>query len=185
VGENGNGNGRLTGLQRAFVDHWFGKARFNATKAAELAGYQGNYDTLRSVGSENLAKPNIEAEIARRWAAHGMTAEEVIARYSEQARSNIADFLHADSNAIDWDKVRENGHLLKKITHRKGQQSQIEMYDGQHALDMIGKTLGLFVDKQAVDVEITGGVDLAIDANTLTEALAILGSSNSCKGCGE
>ena len=32
---------------------------------------------------------------------------------------------------------------------------------------------------------LTGGVDIAIDANTITEALAILGSSHGCSGCGE
>ena len=30
-----------------------------------------------------------------------------------------------------------------------------------------------------------GPIEHGLDANTITEALAILGSSNSCKGCGE
>lgn len=145
-----NGNGQLTGLQRAFVDEWF--KDFNGVRAAERAGYQGDYSTLGNVASENLKKPKIQAEIERRWAMHGMTSEEVMARYAEQARNSIADFLHPGSNAIDWEKVKEKGHLIKKVTHRPGQMSQIEMYDAQHALDMIGKTMGLFVDRREVSV---------------------------------
>ena len=159
---NGNGNGQLTGLQRAFIDEWF--KDFNGVKAAERAGYQGDYSTLGSVASENLKKPKIRAEIGRRWEAHGMSAEEVIARYAEQARASVADFLYPGSNGIDWDKVRERGHLIKKVTHRPGQVSQIEMYDAQHALDMIGKTMGLFVDRTKHEGEVQHIVTVDWDA---------------------
>ena len=146
--------GDLTGLQQAFVDEWF--KDFNGVKAAERAGYQGSYSTLGNVASENLKKPKIIAEMNRRWSAHGMTAAEVTARYAEQARVNIATFLQPGSGAIDWDKVEEYGHLVKKVVHRKGQEAQIELHSAQHALDMIGKTLAMFTDKQAVDVTTKG-----------------------------
>jgi len=44
--------GRLTEKQRAFVEAYMGEAEGNATRAAELAGYQGGENTLSSVGSE-------------------------------------------------------------------------------------------------------------------------------------
>ena len=146
--------GDLTGLQQAFVDEWF--KDFNGVKAAERAGYQGSYSTLGNVASENLKKPKIIAEMNRRWSAHGMTAAEVVAHYVEMARADIADLLQPGSGVIDWDKVHEHGNLVKKVVHRKGQEAQIELYDKQHALDMIGKTMAMFVDKQAVDVTTKG-----------------------------
>ena len=155
---NGNGNGRLTGKQRAFVNEWF--KDFNGVKAAGRAGYQGNYWTLAAIASENLKKPKIKAELERRWAIHGITAEEVIARLSAMARSNIADFVGAHG-AIDWDAVKARGELVKKVVHRKGQESQIELYDAKGALELVGKTMGLFVDRQKVEHE--GTVTIMVD----------------------
>lgn len=54
----------LTTKQEAFVAAYIGQAKGNATEAARLAGYEGSEATLRSIGSENLTKPNIEARIA-------------------------------------------------------------------------------------------------------------------------
>ena len=95
-------------------------------------------------------------EMGHRWSAHGMTPAEVVAHYVEMARADIADLLQPGSGVIDWDKVHEHGNLVKKVVHRKGQEAQIELYDKQHALDMIGKTMAMFVDKQAVDVTTKG-----------------------------
>jgi len=152
----------LTGLQRAFVDAWFGDAQFNATEAARIAGYSGGNDPERerenwaSQGSRTLRNVKVLEEMGHRWSAHGMTPAEVVAHYVEMARADIADLLQPGSGVIDWDKVHEHGNLVKKVVHRKGQEAQIELYDKQHALDMIGKTMAMFVDKQAVDVTTKG-----------------------------
>lgn len=55
----------LTVKQRAFIDAYMGEARGNATEAAKLAGYKGDYTTLASVGAENLRKPQIAQEVTR------------------------------------------------------------------------------------------------------------------------
>jgi len=60
---------KLTTKQEAFVFHYAdrGSESFgNATKAAELAGYSGNADTLKSIGCENLTKPYIMEAIQAR-----------------------------------------------------------------------------------------------------------------------
>ena len=103
---NGNGNGQLTGLQRAFIDEWF--KDFNGVKAAKRAGYQGDYSTLGSVASENLKKPKIQAEIERRWSAHGVTSEEVLATLTKQMRANPGDFMD-EFGRVDLKAVKENG----------------------------------------------------------------------------
>jgi len=43
-----------------------GESCGNATKAAKAAGYRGSPDTLRTVGAENLAKPNVRQAIEQR-----------------------------------------------------------------------------------------------------------------------
>lgn len=52
----------LSRKQQAFVDCYTG----NATEAARLAGYKGSDAVLRSIGSENLTKPNILKAINNR-----------------------------------------------------------------------------------------------------------------------
>lgn len=78
---------KLVGKQKPFVEYYL--QTFNATKAAELAGYKGNNQTLRAVGYENLTKPHIKAAIDRRISEIGVTSDEVIARLSAMARGEI------------------------------------------------------------------------------------------------
>jgi hypothetical protein len=152
---NGNGNGangngerpRLTGLQRAFVDAYMGDARFNATEAAARAGYQGDRVTLASVGSENLRKPQIMAEIERRWSAHGVTPSEVAARFAGWMRFDPAVLFTADGR-LDWDKVRQHGENIKRITWDKGNKLSVEVIDQMKAAENLARTLGMFREVQ-------------------------------------
>lgn len=87
----------LTDKQRAFIDHYFA-CGLNATEAAKRAGYSAK--TARFIGSENLTKPNIRAEVDRRLAEHAMPANEVIARIGNMARGDMADFLRTDEEDV-------------------------------------------------------------------------------------
>ncbi len=55
---------KLTPKQALFVSEYLKTG--NATEAARQAGYKGNDNTLRSIGTENLAKPAISRAIAKR-----------------------------------------------------------------------------------------------------------------------
>lgn len=59
----------LTSKQQRFVHAYLSNGG-NGRAAAAEAGYKGSDQTLRSVASENLAKPNIRAAIDRAW-KHG------------------------------------------------------------------------------------------------------------------
>ena len=150
VSENGNGH-RLTGKQRAFIDHYL--ECLNATEAARKAGYQGNDATLAVVGYENLRKPHIAAAIERHWEAHGMGKQEVMARLADQARASIEDFIDIIEPGrmmiLNLEKARERGklHLIKKL-HWTDQGPRLELHDAQAALVQIGRSMGLFVDTQ-------------------------------------
>jgi phage terminase small subunit len=67
---------KLTTKQRLFVEAYL--ANPNATEAARKAGYKGNDQTLKQVGSENLAKPYLAALVEKRVEAAVMTANEVL-----------------------------------------------------------------------------------------------------------
>lgn len=80
----------LKGKQKAFVDHYLANG-FNATKAALAAGYSEK--TARSIGQENLTKPDIAAAIRQAFTDRAMPGDEVLIRLAEHARGTMEDFL--------------------------------------------------------------------------------------------
>lgn len=143
----------LTDKQRIFVDEYL--KCWNATEAARRAKYEGNHVTLAAVGYENLRKPHIKEIIDQRLKESAMSADEVLMRLAMQARSNIADFAHVETSA---DLRALNGDALvikkfKKFISRSGDETiELELYDSQSALQLIGKHLSLFNER----VEHTG-----------------------------
>ncbi len=55
---------RLTPREQAFVDHFFGKARANATRAAILAGYSPR--SARNIAWRLMTKAHIQRAVSRR-----------------------------------------------------------------------------------------------------------------------
>lgn len=78
----------LTAKQRQFVDEYL--VDFNATQAAIRAKYSAR--SAASVGSENLRKPEIQAEINRRLDSI-MPRAEILGRLAQQARATMQDFF--------------------------------------------------------------------------------------------
>lgn len=78
---------KLTPKQQAFCDYYI--ASGNATEAAIKAGYSEN--TARSIGSENLTKPDIQSYIqAQSQQRHNeriASAEEILEYLSEVVRN--------------------------------------------------------------------------------------------------
>lgn len=151
----------LTNKQQAFIEHYL--TCWNATEAARRASYA--YPNVE--GPKNLVKPSIAAIIRQRLAEFKMGADEVLARLSDQARGSLDDFIdvsepgHGIEGATDvieakaiaggWKlnlvKAEQRGklHLLKKI--KSGQWGpEIELYDAQAALALLGRHHKLFTD---------------------------------------
>jgi len=138
---------KLTSKQRLWVEAYL--ETWNGTEAAKRAGYKGNYDTLKAVGSENLAKPYLAAEIDRRLSKAAMRADEVLARLTEQATVNFADFFD-EYGRPDWAEIKARGHLVKKVyPTREGW--RLELHDSQRALELLAKHHALLVDKLQID----------------------------------
>jgi phage terminase small subunit len=139
-----------TGKQRAFVDEYL--KDFNGVKAAKRAGYNGDYWTLAAIASENLKKPKIKEEIERRLAANAMDTDELLWRYGEKARFDASVYIIEDPKtkelSLDFDKLKANGkgHLIRKVYQTK-YGTRIELADPDVAQQLIGKHLGLFVDR--------------------------------------
>lgn len=162
--------------QRVFIEEYL--KCWNATKAALAAGYSPK--TARVIGSENLTKPAILAEIQDRINEKQMSADEVLTRLASHARGDMGDFLDIGSMAfsVDLDKAKEKGltHLIKKVKMRttttlskdgvetETSDIEIELYDAQSALDKIGRHHALFTDK----TDITSG-GKPLDFSKLTD----------------
>jgi phage terminase small subunit len=137
----------LTDKQQAFISAYLA-CGFNATEAARRAGYSDR--TAHAIGWENLRKPEIATAIQQGLAERTMTADEVLARIAEQARSTMDDFLD-DEGAVDLKRARERGklHLVKaRSTTKEGE--RIELYSAQSALELLAKHHKLLTDNIAV-----------------------------------
>lgn len=146
-----------TDRQQIFVEEYL--RGWNATEAARKAGY---LSPLKQ-GWRMMQHPEIKKLIVQRMAEISMQTDEVLLRLTQQARSNVGDFIvvqqHIDPKTgkpiqeftIDMDKVIISGHLIKKLSYNARGKPTIELYDAQNALALIGKTYGMFIDKLEAD----------------------------------
>ena len=157
----------LSVKQQVFVEEYL--HCWNATQAAKRAGYSAK--TARSIGSENLTKPDIRAAIQARLGDLKLSANEVLARLSEQARGSIQPFVKITPDGLvrfDFSNPEALDHLylIKKIRtkrrhkvqgHGKGAETweyetiDVELYNAQAALFMLGKYHKLFTDRVEMD----------------------------------
>src|SRR5262245_18150974 len=103
----------LTKKQRDFITSYLDC--WNATKAALDAGYSER--TARSIGSENLTKPDIKAAIEARI-AQIMPKGEVLTRLAEHARGDMGDFLTIGEEDVVIEQRTRAGDLIETITAR-------------------------------------------------------------------
>lgn len=172
---------KLTLKEQAWAEAYL--ETYNKTEAARRAKYKGNDATLSIVGYENYRKPKIQAYLKTRLQEAVMSADEVLKRFAEEARLNIAEFLIPETLNIDPKKVHEKGHLVKSITPTK-YGPKIELYDSQSARLNLGKELGLFTDRHIVEMKLEKEVDSILDvleellsADDFSRILSRLGNS--------
>lgn len=144
---------RLTDLQTEFINQYF-LCNMNGTEAALQAGYScKDRKSAASIASENLKKPHIRVEIDTRLQENAMSADEVIYRLSEIARSSFASFIKFDEKTKSMSIDLKNAplHLLKKISFKPTLLgpvvSGLEIYDAQSALVQLGRYYKLFTDR--------------------------------------
>jgi phage terminase small subunit len=166
------GKDRLTLKQRRFVRHYVTDAAGNATKAAELAGYNANNRiSLANTASENLRKPYIQRAISRALAKYGGGKKATLAGIVELATANMADFVQVDDQGrvtIDIKRAHEAAAMgrVKKIRvcgSGDDQEITLETYDRLAALRTLAEIHGKLVTHHEVSGPGGGAVPVTFD----------------------
>ena len=149
----------MTKKQTRFVEEYL--IDLNATQAAIRAGYSP--DTAKSIGSENLTKPDIQARIAKAMAERsrrtGVNADRVIMELAKIAFVNASDVIDADTATVKADALPEDTAAIQSVKVKTfgedGLEREVKMADKLKALELLGKHLGMFKDK----VELSGSLE--------------------------
>ena len=154
---------RLTPKQIRFVDEYL--VDFNATQAAIRAGYKAK--TAHVMGAENLRKPKIAEEIARRQKdlqrRTEVTQDRVVKELARIAFANIADYVHVETQTRTKDDGTETTYQIVMLSETEDlsadqraalaavKQSvngvEIKLHDKIKALELLGRHIGMFNDK--------------------------------------
>lgn len=147
---------------RRFADEWLtgehtGKA-FNGVAAYKHAGYAIQDQNPSGNPSKLLRHPGVQEYIRKRLEEHAMSAQEVLFRFTEIARSQVGDVVAKDINnrlTIDPDKVLENQRFIRNFGFDSNGNPKIEFHDSLEALKQIARVLGML--KDGLEVTGTGG----------------------------
>ena len=149
----------MTKKQKRFVEEYL--IDLNATQAAIRAGYSP--DTAKSIGSENLTKPDLQARIAKAMAERskrtGVNADRVVMELAKIAFVNAGDVIDAETATLKPDAAKEDTAAIQSVKVKTfgedGMEREIKMADKLKALELLGKHLGMFKDK----VELSGTLE--------------------------
>lgn len=168
-------NKKLTAKQERFCEEYI--IDLNATQAAIRAGY--SVDTARSIGCENLTKPDVVDRIAELKGGlrdkNVDLAQRVVDELQKIGFSNIADFVEKgnsikDLSTIERDLTAAVSSVKKSVTTfedgdgNEGEKTTVEFkfWDKNAALEKLGKHLGIFEadnkqKKAVITVTVTDG----------------------------
>lgn len=154
----------LTLKQKMFIDEYL--VDLNATQAAIRAGYSPK--TAKDIASQNLAKLNIRIEIDKRMAERskrvGMNADRVLQELGKLAFVKIEDVIDFKTGRIKPTATSDDLAAIQSIKIKPGEygtEREIKFYDKKATLELLGKHLGLWTDKQ--EIEHTGSVQFVDD----------------------
>ncbi|WP_274433885.1 terminase small subunit [Alicyclobacillus sp. ALC3] len=165
---NAVGRGKsLPARQQAFVEQYL--IDLNATQAAIRAGYSpANAD---KIGSELLGKTGVracvDAALAERSKRTGINQDIVIQELARIARVNPADVIDPTTGEINSDAVDDLAAIASirvKVTPTKNGEMverEVKMADKLKALELLGKHLGMFVDRREVTGKDGGPIEMA------------------------
>lgn len=119
---------KLTPRQKDFCEHYLKTG--NAAQAARLAGYSEK--TARTIGAENLSKPDISEYIAKRREEMDKAliadVNEVLRFYSSVMRGEVKDQFGLDASL--GDRLRAGENLMKRYAAGDRSQDAMDRLDG-------------------------------------------------------
>ena len=172
---------KLTDKQRLFVEEYL--QSWNAADAARKAGYTKK--SARFMGYENLTKPYIREYMDRRLGESAMSANEILKRLSDQARSSLLPFIDiTEDGFVYFDFSHPDSknffHLIKKIKSKRTRRLsgrgedvemwedewvEVELYDAQSALVQLGRHHALFTDRLEGEIDHDVKVQVSLPDN--------------------
>lgn len=165
---------KLTEKQKRFVAEYL--VDLNATQAAIRAGYSEK--TASVIGCENLTKPNVLAEIAKRQEKLRnkleITQERVLDEIAGIAFANASDFVTVTATGLldvkPTSKVpKEKLPALAGIKYSANGAVEIKLHDKPAALRMLAEHLGLFNQSNGNGSDVENNIFEVIDQSTREE----------------
>lgn len=160
---------KLTPKQRIFCNEYI--IDLNATKAAIRAGYSEK--TARMIGNENLTKPNVQTEIQKamkeREERTNINADRVVKDLAKIGFADITKFVEfgpeerieeiEEGTGVKVIRVYSSlrlkhdyevdGAVISEVKVTNTGVS-IKLHDKLKALELLGKHLGMFIERQEV-----------------------------------
>lgn len=167
----------LTPKQQEFVKQYL--IDLNATQAAIRAGYSAS--TAQEQGSRMLSNVMVETSIKQameeRSRKTGITSERVLLELSKIGFANLNDFVEVDEDGKI--KIKPSSELdgavileISESVTQNGRTRKIKLHDKLRALELIGRHLAMFTDKQEIKIDTTEE-DKAAAVNQLKEMLRL------------
>ena len=160
---------RLTGKQQNFVNEYL--IDLNATAAAKRAGY--SIKAATEMGYENLTKPHVAAEVAKRRQRMieklEITQEMVVQELAKLAFSNVGDYLRIDADGepyLDFSDLTEAQTAALDTGFR--------LADKHNALVSLAKILGFMPTRVTVSAPDGGPVRLGLTLDELRARAALI-----------
>ena len=168
----------MTPKQALFIQEYL--IDLNATRAAIAAGYSPK--TAYSIGQRLLKHVEIQGALEEAMKKRGQRTEitqdrilRELARIAFADPRDVSDWgpggvTLKDSASLSDDDAAAVAEVSQTITESGGS-IKAKMYDKQRALELLGKHLGMFVDKKQIELDATVNLfDPAIRAELLALA---------------
>lgn len=154
----------MTKKQKRFVEEYL--IDLNATQAAIRSGYSP--DTAKSIGSENLSKPDISAAVAKAMAERskrtGINQDRVLQELARIGFARITDVMDPATAKIKEDASDDDLACIQSVKIKPnewGTEREVKLCDKKAALELIGRHLGMWNDK--LDLKGVEGVVIVND----------------------
>ncbi len=147
---------KLTEKQKKFCEEYL--IDLNATKAAVRAGYSKK--TANTIAAQNLAKLSVQkyiSELQREQSERTrITADQVLEELAAIAFSDRTELARVVSRqgetAVELTETKDLPDTVKKAVSgvKQGRNGvEVSSYDKLRALELLGKHLGMFIDRPA------------------------------------
>jgi len=142
---------KLNDQQRAFVLHYMGDCRYNATKAALASGYTDNGPG--SAGSTVLKNSNVREAIREELENASLTPEAIKQKLTAMATANVAQYepylcgamtlKELDASGVDCSMIES----VEEAVDEKGNvKRKIKLYSAKACMDSLIRVLGMVED---------------------------------------